>query len=132
MTPKNHILFSIPLCFFIILKSVNRELYYSYINFQSTAGDVIDYFDSIPGGKKLFKHNYGYAIIAYLEWFDSDYSNNNLDKYNKIVEDPNSEKEEIYKAQRIIEIVQSFWRKNNKAILGVIVKKIEMLEKFSF
>lgn len=132
MTSINNYLHGIPLSFLIILKLVNREQYYDFIEYRIKGEDVIEYLEKQKGSELLLNHNYGFGLIANLLWLAQNENNNkiNIKPYEDIMKNENATGDAKYMASLILQILGSFRGRYSSQVLKMIVNKIEILENF--
>ena len=135
MIPPNHYLLGIPFGFLFILKIVNKEHYYNYTNYKIGPGIILDYLDELKIKEKLFDHNYGLALIAYIYWLSQKDYNHKIDlSYFEIIsKDESKDLNEKRDALRIIELVNSFIntdRSHPWNALSMIKNRIEDIDYF--
>ncbi len=134
MTPLNNYLYGIPLSFLIILKIVNKDLYYSYVNHQIDGEKIIEFIKSQPLSSNLVSHEYASALFAYLIWLSpKDYEEKiNWKKLEDESNNPELTQRDKFFAQRIIEIIRSLTSegKHPWRMLETIKNKIEILDQF--
>lgn len=132
MTRKDQYIDGIPLTFLIILKLVNKELYYNFIHRSVNTDTINKYLADKKNSSTLLNSNYGFALIAYLLWIENDKNSNTagLNIYKENSNNTELSEEERYKANRIIEIYNSFSNRMYAGLLEVLVKKIELLIQF--
>lgn len=132
MTPINNYLYGIPLSFLIILKLVNREQYYDFIEHRIKGEEIIDFLKKQNGSSELFNKHYGNVLIVFLLWLAKSEANNNINTkpYEEIIKNENATDDDKFKASSILQILESFRGQYSSQILKIIVNKIEILENF--
>ncbi|MDV7390659.1 hypothetical protein RZS08_04860, partial [Arthrospira platensis SPKY1] len=86
------------------------ERYSAFVTGQSSPKDVLAYVESSPKGAEFMKSNYGAAIEAYLVGCRSErFTSQELaTPYKEIVNSPSSAADKKQRAERIIQLLESF------------------------
>ncbi len=131
-TPENYKLYPLLLGTLIVLKIKNPDLYKGFITGKTDPHSVLEYLRSQSGGRELLGTNYGAALEAHLITCRLPrYEIGDLvSPYQKAISNPEAPEMEKARANRIIELIQSFEFNDGYGILGYLVKKIDMASQF--
>ena len=131
-TPENQQLFPILLCFLIVIKIKQPELYKSFANEIIEPKDLLDIFLKIKGADKILESNYGTSLEAFIMTckYYHRISDDVLTKYSQIVDSSSSSDEEKHRANRILKIMKDLDWQGGIGILGYLVNKIEIASRF--
>lgn len=131
-TPHDHKLFPLFLCFLIVLKIKEPDLYKELITEEITPFELLERFLSVSGAKQLLSNNYGMALEAYIVTCKSnrhgydDISN----RYQEIVDSATASEEDKQRSNRIVQIINDFDWNGGIGSLGYLLKKIELASRF--
>lgn len=131
-TPENHKLSPLFLCFLIVLKVKDPELYIRLITDEMTPFELLERFKIVSGAVELLSNNYGIALEAYIATCKA-HSHNYEEistKYEEIVNSASANDEDKNRAQRILKIIQDFDWNGGIGSLGYLLNKIEIASRF--
>jgi len=131
-TPHDYKLFPLFLCFLIVLKVKQPDLYNDLISERISPNVLLDRFSRIQGSEALLETNYGMALEAYIIVCKS-YPHGHdeiLTPYSKIVESVDATTEQKHRANRILELVKDFDWNGGVGALSYLVNKIEVASRF--
>ena len=131
-TPQNYKLFPIFLCFLIVLKVKDPELYKELITDGIDSFELLERFRKLPGASELLSNNYGTALETYIATCKSHkYDCSEIyKKYEKMLSSDSLTDEDKQRTQRILEKIRNFERKGGIGSLGYLLKKIEIASRF--
>lgn len=131
-TPENYKLHPLLLSFLITLKLKAPERYSAFVTGQSSPKDVLAYVESSPKGAEFMKSNYGAAIEAYLVGCRSErFTSQELaTPYKEIVNSPSSAADKKQRAERIIQLLESFDFRDSLGVLPYLQGKIDLVSNF--
>lgn len=133
-TPNNYPLHPLFLCFLIVLKIKDPDVYKKFITEEISPFELLDYLKNNVDAQKLLDSHYGKVLEAYIVSCKA-YTNENyrdLETYKVSVEatakSSSAGEVEKERANRILEILNSFSWDNN--VLDYLVKKLEIASRF--
>ncbi|WP_296932484.1 P-loop NTPase fold protein [uncultured Marinobacter sp.] len=131
-TPHDYKLFPLFLCFLIVLKVKQPDLYNDLISERISPTVLLEEFSKTPGSIALLETNYGAALEAYIIVCKSHRHGHDdiLTPYTKIAESDNATVEQKRRANRILELVEDFDFNGGVGILSYLVNKIEVASRF--
>jgi len=131
-TPENYKLFPLFLCFLIVIKIKDPELYKDLITDKINSSDLLNKFKDIPGAADLLSNNYGIALEAYIITCKSDrYEHGDISsQYQEIKDSESANEEDKERADRILKIIDNFDFNGGIGSLGYLLKKIEISSRF--
>ncbi|MCF6346059.1 MAG: KAP family NTPase [Thiomicrorhabdus sp.] len=131
-TPQNSKLFPLFLCFLIVLKVKNPDLYKDLITDEIDNFELLERFKAIPGAIDFLSNNYGSALEAFIVTCKShDYSYGDVtNKYSEVQNSSTASKKEKKHALSILKIIESFDMNGGIGSLGYLIKKIEIASRF--
>lgn len=131
-TPHNDKLFPIFLCFLIVLKVKDVDLYGGLVTEELSPAELLSRFKAKPGVKEILATNYGAALEAYIVICKSHrYSHDDIDnQYQEISESETAREEDKRRANSILKIINDFDRNGGVGALGYLLKKIEVASRF--
>ena len=131
-TPKNNHLFPLFLCFLIVLKVKDPDIYMELVTDEINVFQLLQRFKMVPGAAKLLSTNYGVALEAFIVTCKShSYNHDEISsKYEEVQTAESSSDEEKRRALRILEIIQVFDSNGGIGSLGYLLKKIEIASRF--
>ncbi len=129
-TPENGKLFPLFLCFLIVIKVKDQELYKELITGEISPFELLDRFKTVLGSDDLLSNNYGLALEAYIVTCKSSrHCNDDIsNKYEEVRDSANEE--DKHRAIRILEIIKGFDWNGGTGLLGYLIKKIEIASRF--
>jgi hypothetical protein len=132
-TPDNHRIYPIFLAFLIALKTADRDMYNQFMSETLSPEQVIEFIKEQPGGKEFLKDPYGEGIEirTITAFFDDDKFRQLIRKYESELEKEDIIDELYAKATRMKEVLQAYNRKRDFYVGKYLMKKIEILERFS-
>jgi hypothetical protein len=131
-TPSDYKLFPLFLCFLIVLKIKEPEVYKGFITEEIEPLSLLNHLKIDAGGHELLNTNYGIALEAYIissKTYRYE-TNGNLARYKEIIGSPSAEDFEKQRANRIIELIEHFEWHGGGNSLGYLIKKIEVASRF--
>lgn len=131
-TPENYNLFPLFLCFLIVLKVKDPDLYKELITGEIDVFDLLERFEVVPGAANLLLTNYGTALEAYIVTCKAyQHSHDEVSsKYEVVQNSDSSSEEDKRRALRILEIIKDFDWNGGIGSLGYLLKKIEIASRF--
>ncbi|KKO03749.1 hypothetical protein LCGC14_0091760 [marine sediment metagenome] len=131
-TPVDQNLFPLFLCFLIVLKIKDPEVYKKLVHDEMSVSELLSFFGERSGASDLLSTNYGTALEAYIMTCKSyRYEDEEIQKkYASITNSSTSSDEDKYRANRILDIVKEFNWNGGVGILGYLLKKIEIASRF--
>lgn len=131
-TPEDHKLFPLFLCFLIVLKVKDPDMYKELITDEINVFELLERFTMVPGAAELLLTNYGTALEAYIVTCKSyRHSYDEISsKYEEIQTTESSSDEEKRRALRILEIIKDFDWNGGIGSLRYLLKKIEIASRF--
>ncbi|MCQ8880273.1 KAP family NTPase [Pseudoalteromonas shioyasakiensis] len=132
-TPKDYALYPLFLCYLIVLKVKEPDLYKSFVNEEMTPAALFDHLSSKRGAEELIANNYGAVLETYIMTCKSHRHGTNdvVEKYNEVVNSTTASDEQKARAKRILELINKFDWDGGVGILGYLVNKIEIASRFS-
>ncbi len=132
-TPNDYELYPLFLCYLIVLKVKEPDLYKSFVNEEMTPAALFEHLHSKSGAEELISNNYGAVLEAYIMTCKSHRHgiNDVVEKYNEIVNSTTTSGEQKARAQRVLELIDKFDWDGGVGILGYLVNKIEIASRFS-
>lgn len=132
-TPSDLDLYPLFLCYLIVLKVKEPDLYKSFVNEEMTPSALFEHLSAKEGAEDLVSNNYGAVLETYIMTCKS-YRHGTDDvtaKYNSIVESTSASEEQKVRAKRILELINKFDWDGGVGIFGYLVNKIEIASRFS-
>ncbi|WP_431065720.1 KAP family P-loop NTPase fold protein [Methylotuvimicrobium sp.] len=131
-TPHDYKLFPIFLCFLIVLKVKDVDLYGGLVNEELSPAELLSRFKAMPGAKEILVTDYGTALEAYIVICKSyRHSHDDIDnQYQEISESETAREEDKHRANSILKIINDFDRNGGVGALGYLLKKIEVASRF--
>lgn len=131
-TPSNYQLYTPFLCFLIVLKIKEPEVYKRFITEEISPFDLLNHLKIDAGGYELLDSHIGTVLEAYIISSKSyRYAGSeNLAKYKEITESPVAEESEKQRAYKILKLMEHFEWHGGAGSLGYLVKKIEIASRF--
>ena len=114
------------------IKSVNRSLYKRYVNHDADARDIIEYIESVEGGRQLLDKHIGAVLEAYIisaRKIGSE-TNRYYTNYKQIMENESSDDDSQSRAYTIINIIQNIRSREDSDIVQMLSKKINITDRF--
>jgi len=132
-TPKDYALYPLFLCYLIVLKVKEPDLYKSFVNEEMTPAALFKHLSSKRGAEELIANNYGAVLETYIMTCKSHRHGTNdvVEKYNEVVNSTTASDEQKARAKRILELINKFDWDGGVGILGYLVNKIEIASRFS-
>ncbi|WP_065204241.1 KAP family P-loop NTPase fold protein [Shewanella woodyi] len=132
-TPNDYALYPLFLCYLIVLKVKEPDLYKSFVNEEMTPAALFEHLSSKSGAEELIANNYGAVLETYIMTCKSHRHGTNdvVEKYNEVVNSTTASSEQKARAQRILELINKFDWDGGVGILGYLVNKIEIASRFS-
>jgi len=131
-TPHNYKLFPLFLCYLIVLKVKDPDSYKQLLSEEMQPRELLELLKSVPGGEGLLNNNYGIALEAYIVTCKS-YRHGHDEvtaEYSKIAELETADEVQKVRASRILSIINDFDWNGEIAVLGYLIKKIEVASRF--
>ncbi|MBZ0133189.1 MAG: KAP family NTPase [Rhodocyclaceae bacterium] len=127
-TQENYRLYPLLLGALILVKIKNHTLYRGFVSGQRSSKDVLDYIGSSHKGAEFLNSNYGAALEAFLVGCRANrFECKELAlPYKKITELPSSSEQERERANRIVQLLNSFDFNDSLGILNYLVTKIDL------
>lgn len=131
-TPKDYKLFPVFLCFLIVLKVKEPEVYKRFITEEIEPPSLLKYLKTDAGGHELLNSHNGTLLEAYIISSKSYRyeKNGNFARYEEIIESSSAGDSEKQKAIRILDLIKHFEHHGGIGSLGYLVKKIEVASRF--
>lgn len=132
-TPNDYPLYPLFLCYLIVLKVKEPDLYKSFVNEEMEPTELFEHLSSKSGAEALIENNYGTVLETYIMTCKS--QNHDTDgvkeKYNAVTSSNTASNEQKARAQRILDLINKFDWDGGVGILGYLVNKIEIASRFS-
>lgn len=131
-TPENYRLYPILLCFLIVLKIKDPDLYKDLITENISPFELLSRFQATPGATELLLTNYGTALEAYIVTCKAHrhgYEEVSR-KYEKIRSSGSYDDDEKSRAVRILGIIKDLDWDGGIGSLGYLLGKIEIASRF--
>lgn len=131
-TPSNYKLHPLFLCFLIVLKVKEPDVYKRFITEEIGPLHLLNHLRNDMGGHELLDSHYGMVLEAYIMTSKSYRHGNDeiIAKYKDITESPSAGDSEKQRANRILELMNHFEWHGGIGSLGYLVKKIEVASRF--
>lgn len=131
-TPSNYKLFPVFLCFLIVLKVKEPEIYKKFITEEVGPLSLLNHLEIDAGGHELLDSHYGTVLEAYIISSKSHRYENNEDlaRYKEITESTSAGDSEKQRAHKILELINHFDWHGGTGSLGYLIKKIEVASRF--
>ena len=139
-TQPNAFFYAHLVTFLICLRVVNRKLYSAYVKGDATPVEVIDYIQTIPGGRQLVDSEDGYILEAYLVNGIRDWKKRSeaIEAISNLANPPSPRKPE----DPVVDKVKSDRAKQvnrhlgwvgqySQDMIGYLSKKIELAQRFT-
>ena len=131
-TPEDNNLFPFFLCFLIVIKVKDTDLYKELITGKIDAFELLDRFRVVAGAAEFLLEPHGAVLEAYIVTCKS-YSHIHskiTNKYEEVKNSDSSTEEEKKRSQRILEIINHFDWDSGIDSLGYLLKKVEIASRF--
>jgi hypothetical protein len=131
-TPPKVKLFPLFLCFLIVLKVTDSELYYSLVTKKIKSAELLERFRGVTGAGEVLLTKYGTVLEAYIVTCTSPpYDYEDVTKrYHEIQSSPKANDKSKRRAERIVSIIESFNLNYGAGSLDSLLKKIEVASHF--
>lgn len=129
-TPDNYKLHPLLLCFLIVLKVKEPDMYKSFINEDISSYELLNYLINKEGAEKLLDSHYGKLLEAYIVSCKpyTRESDQNKSKYDETINSSSSTDSEKERATKILSFLyDSNW---DHHVLSSLVSKIEIASRF--
>jgi hypothetical protein len=132
-TPSDYSLFPLFLCYLIVLKVKEPELYKSFVNEEMTPTGLFEHLSAKDGAEELLSNNYGAVLETYIMTCKSNRHGTDdvTAKYNAVIESTTASEEQKVRSKRILDLINKFDWDGGVGILGYLVNKIEIASRFS-
>jgi len=131
-TPSDYKLFPLFLCFLIVLKVKDPDVYKKFTTEEVEPLYLLNYLKSNPGAHELLDTHHGVALETYIitsKSYKYDYSES-IARYKDIIESPSAGELEKQRANSILQRAQHFDFHGGIGSLGYLVRKIEVASRF--
>lgn len=132
-TPSNYSLYPLFLCYLIVLKVKEPDLYKSFVNEDMTPTALFEHLSAKDGSEELISNNYGAVLETYIMTCKSHRHGTDdvTAKYNAVIESTTASEAQKIRSKRILELINKFDWDGGVGILGCLVNKIEIASRFS-
>ncbi|EHD0129399.1 hypothetical protein JZN57_002262 [Vibrio alginolyticus] len=132
-TPSNYKLFPLFLCLLIVLKVKQPDMYKQFIHGSLSPTQIIEHINKTDKGGLIFDSNYGMVLEAYIASSLTGYSSDEriTAPYIAIRDSDSSLDNEKYRANHILEILESYEFRGSSGTLDYLVNKIEIASRFN-
>jgi KAP family P-loop domain len=129
-TPSNYKLYPLLLCFLIVLKVKEPDMYKSFIIEEIDSSELLDYLKNKEGAEKLLDSHYGKLLEAYIVTCKpyTHASDQSQSKYHETIGSTSSTESEKERAAKILSFLND-WNWDHHVLSG-LVSKIEIASRF--
>lgn len=131
-TPSNYYFHPMLLVTLVVLKAAAPQIYSRYALGNGSAGEVIEYLQSIPGGNEFLKSHSGTVAECYIISAKRNRRDEmpELQKYRHIIDDANVPDEQKERPNRIFAMINEMDVRDKTPSLSYVVNKIELAAQF--
>ncbi|GIU34322.1 hypothetical protein TUM4644_35540 [Shewanella colwelliana] len=132
-TPSDYSLYPLFLCYLIVLKVKEPDLYKSFVNEDMTPTELFEHLSAKDGSEELISNNYGAVLETYIMTCKSHRHGTDdvTAKYNAVIESTTASEAQKIRSKRILELINKFDWDGGVGTLGYLVNKIEIASRFS-